>query len=253
MRSFAQQPAVKLAKYTETLPNSVVKIQMLPIPGGSIKIGKAMVKVKPFYIASTETVWEAFDVFIASGEPTKNYDQTKYAPDAIARPSRSYILPDLGWGHNGNPAINLSSDNVEMFCRWLSKETKKKYRVPTEAEWEFACRAGDMGPMKMTSALLESNSWYERNSKEKTHPVGKKLPNKFGLYDMLGNVGEWCTDLAGKPVVCGPSFADPAAKVSPTTRSRWNADWQDSDPQMPKSRWWLSDAPFAGFRVVCEP
>ncbi len=239
-----------LAPYTETLPGSVVKVEMIPIPGGTIVIGGKEVFVKPFWIASTETPWEAYDVFTASGPPSPPYDQTKFAPDAIARPSRSYILPDLGWGHHGYPVINLSFDSVTMYCRWLAAATKKKYSLPTEAEWEFACRAG---ASQANAADLEKQAWFAANSAKSTHPVGKKLPNKFGLFDMLGNVGEWGTDLDGKAVLCGPSFEDKIADVLPSKRSRFEPDWQESDPQIPKSRWWLSDAPFAGFRVVCEP
>ncbi len=247
-----QKPA-QLVKYTETLPNSVIKIQMLPVPAGKIKIGAKTVDVKPFYMASTETVWEAFDLFTSSGKPSPAYDQTKYGPDVVARPSRSYILPDLGWGHHGFPAISLSITNVEMFCRWISSVTKKKYRLPTEAEWEYACRAGTGGPVKMDKSALDKVGWYAGNSKEVTHAVGKKAPNAWGFYDMYGNTGEWAYDLTGKSVVCGATFLDKAEKVLPSARQYWVPDWQDSDPQIPKSRWWLSDGPFCGFRIVCEP
>jgi len=239
--------------FVQTLPGSVVKIRMVAIPGGTIQIGTKTVEVKPFWIAETDTPWEAYDVFLASGAPSPPYDQTKYAPDAIARPSKSYILPDLGWGHHGWPAINLSFISCEMYSRWLAAATKKKYRLPTEAEWEYACRAGVQGPWKMDKAQLDKIAWYAGNSKGMTHPVAKKLPNAFGLYDMLGNVGNWATDLDGQPVLCGNAFLDPASRFSPSLRRKWTPKWQEEDPQIPKSRWWLSDAPFAGFRVVCEP
>jgi len=140
-----------------------------------------------------------------------------------------------------------------MFCRWLAAETKKKYRLPTEAEWELACRAGAAGPWKIDKATLEKSAWYAGNSDKMSHPVGKKLPNKFGLYDILGNPGEWATDMAGKPVLCGGTFLDGAAGINPGTRRRWTPKWQETDPQFPKSRWWLADGKFVGFRIVCEP
>ena len=254
--SAAQPPAApggKLEPFTLTLPGSVVKMQMVPIPGGTVKIGARTVTVKPFWMARTETPWEAFDVFTASGPPSPAYDQTEYPPDAIARPSKSYILPDLGWGHNGYPAINLSFISTEMFCRWLSSATKQKYRLPTEAEWEHACRAGVAGPWRIDKALVEKTAWYAGNSSRTSHPVGKKLPNRWGLYDMFGNPGEWATDLEGKPVLCGGTFLDAPAGIIPGMRRRWSPKWQETDPQIPKSRWWLADAPFAGFRVVCDP
>lgn len=246
------QDSAAPAPYEVTLPKSVVKIKMVPIPGGTSTVGGKTSTIKPFFIATTETTWEAFDAFLASGPSSKPYDQTEYAADAIARPSKSYILPDLGWGHRGYPAINLSFTNVEMFCRWLSSVTGKKYRVPTEAEWDMAARGGVSGPWKADKAAIEKQSWNVTNTDEMTMPVAKKAPNAFGLYDMLGNVGEWTTDAEGKPLLCGPTFRDPLNAVSPNTRRRWQPSWQETDPQMPKSRWWLSDAPFAGFRVVCE-
>lgn len=229
--------------FIETLPESAVKFEMVPVPGGTVVIGDETVTVKPFYMATTETVWEVFDQFLLSGEPSRPYDQTEFAPDAIARPSRSYILPDKGWGHQGYPVINVSSTSVMMFCRWLSSVTGKKYRVPTEAEWELACRAGEAS---------EESAWHEGNSDEVTHQVGKKLPNKLGLYDMFGSVGEWATDLAGKPVLCGGIFTDSLADMSASKRRYWSREWQAHDPQLPKSRWWLSNGYFVGFRLVRE-
>ena len=258
--SAAQPPptsGAKLEPYTETLPGSVVKIQMLPIPGGTVNIRKTPVIVKPFWMAQTEIPWEAYDVFLASGPPSPAYDQTDYPVDAIARPSHSYILPDLGWGHNGYPAINVSFISTQMFCRWLTSATGKKYRLPTEAEWELACRAGypqrTPGAWKIDKALLEKSAWHAGNSDRLTHPVGKKSPDKLGLYDMLGNTGEWATDLEGKPVLCGGTFLDGPPGITPTMRRRWTPKWQATDPQFPKSRWWLADGKFVGFRIVCEP
>lgn len=225
---------------------------MVPVPGGTVTIGGKAYTVKPFYLARTETPWEAFDVFVASGPPSRPYDQTKFDVDAIARPSKSYILPDLGWGHHGFPAINLGFDSATMFCRWLAKETKKKYRLPTEAEWELACRLGHPGASKFDKATLDDEAWYAANSTSTTHAVGTKKPDKLGLFDMLGNVGEWAIDPDGKSLLCGGNFQDAPDAITPSSTKRWTPKWQEEDPQLPKSRWWLSDAPFAGFRLVCE-
>lgn len=254
--SAAQKPPANGKKpepFEQTVPKSAVKIEMIPIPGGTVKIGTETVKVKPFFIAKTETPWEVYDAFLESGEPSPPYDQTVYPPDAIALPSKSYILPDLGWGHNGYPAINISFTSATMFGRWIAAESKKKFRLPTEAEWELACRAGVAGEWKLDKSVLEKSAWYAANSEKTTHPVGKKEPNKFGLHDILGNTGEWATDKEGKSVVCGGTFLDPAEEITPLRRQRWNPKWQETDPQFPKSRWWLADAPFAGIRLVCEP
>ena len=242
-----------LQSYALTLPGSVVKVDMIAIPGGTLAVGGKAVPVKPFWMASMETSWEAFDAFQASGPPSKAYDQTKYDADAIARPSKSYILPDLGWGHHGFPAINISILSATMYCRWLSTQTGHKYRLPTEAEWEYACRAGAKTNAPLAPAQLDKVAWYAGNSDKRSRMVGKKQPNAWKLYDMLGNVGEWAIDADGKQVLCGGTFKDEAGKVGPGARERQTSAWQQTDPQLPKSRWWLSDGRFVGFRVVREP
>ena len=238
--------------YVEKLPDSTVEFKMVPVPGGTVKVGDKEVKVAPFFMGATEVPWEVFDAFLLSGEPSPPYDQTDFAPDVIARPSRSYILPDLGWGHQGYPVINVSSTNVEMFLRWLRSVTHKKYRLATEAEWQFACEGGSSGPWPPAKDVLDKEAWYAPNSGDLTHPVGKKEPNGYGLYDMLGNVGEWCKDMAGKDVLCGGDFTQDASQMTPFERRYWSPDWQTTDPQIPKSRWWLSDGFFVGFRLVCD-
>ncbi len=232
--------------YVEKLPSSTVEFKMVCVPGGEVKIGDKTVKVAPFYMGATEVTWDVFDGFLLSGEPSKPYEQKEFPPDAIARPSRPYILPDLGWGHAGYPVINVNTTNVEMFLRWLRSVTGKKYRLATEAEWELAASTS-------TTAPLADREWFADNAKDVSHPVGKKLPNSYGLYDMLGNVGEWATDLSGKPVLCGGDFTYSATDLKPTVRRYWSLEWQVTDPQLPKSRWWLSDGWFVGFRLVCDP
>ena len=249
---------VNLKSMTQIVPGSAAKIEMVLVPAGSVTITsadgitKTKVDIKPFWIAKTETPWEVFDAFTISGPPSPAYDQTPFAPDAIARPSKSYIPPDMGWGHFGFPVIHESNLNATMFCRWLASKTNKKFRLPTEAEWEYACRMGNDGPWTMAPAEISKVAWTAGNSGAQTHIVGKKLPNAWGLFDMLGNVGEWVTDLAGKPCIAGGAFSDKVSLINPGFRAYQTRAWQETDPQLPKSRWWLSDAHFAGFRVICE-
>jgi formylglycine-generating enzyme required for sulfatase activity len=139
-----------------------------------------------------------------------------------------------------------------MFCRWLRSVTKKNYRLPTEAEWELAARGGAVGDWSMSPEVLDKCEWYAGSKISTTKPVGKKEANKFGLFDILGNVGEWAIDLKGKPVLCGGDYGCDASLVKPSARQYYSEDWQMSDPQLPKSRWWLADGPFVGFRVVCD-
>lgn len=232
------------------VPGTTLEFKMAALPAGKATVLGREVVTKPVEIATTEATWELFDAFLLSGPPSPPYDKTEFPPDAVARPSRSYILPDLGWGHHGYPVINVSFTNAEMFCRWLSKETGKRYRLPTMAEWQLAARAGWEGPMEGEHA--KESEWFAGNSGSTTHPVGKLKPNPLGLHDMLGNVGEWATDPDGKPVLCGGDIGTEAKALSPTMHRYYDASWQASDPQLPKSRWWLSDGWFVGFRLVCE-
>lgn len=234
---------------TEKLPKTTVEFKMAAVPGGKIEVGGKTVDVKPFLMGTTEVPWEVFDAFLTSGEPSKPYEQMEFAPDAIARPSRSYILPDLGWGHQGYPVINVTDTTVEMFLRWLRSVTGKKYRLPTEAEWQLAASATKT-PLSDDEA--KKQEWFAENADGTTHPVGKLAPNPLGLHDMLGNVGEWAIDTNGKPVLCGGDISSPAAKLSPTQRRYWAPEWQATDPQIPKSRWWLADGWFVGFRLASD-
>lgn len=238
--------------FTITIPKALVEIKMVPIPGGTVTVGGKPVQVKPFFMATTELTWDAFDAYLLSGPASVPYDQTEFGPDAIARPSKSYVLPDRGWGRRGYPAISLNYDTALMAARWLGKETGRKVRLPNEAEWELAARAGVSGAWKHDAATIDKFAWHAGNAGATTHPVGKKEPNAFGLFDTLGNVGEWATDMKGDPLLMGSSFMDPAAKATPLERKYWAPAWQESDPQIPKSRWWLSDGPFAGMRIIIE-
>lgn len=228
--------------FTQKIPDTLVEFEMRPVAGGTVSLGDQKVEVKPFYMAKTETTWDMFDAFLLSGKPSPKYDQTEFAPDAISRPSRAYNLSDLGWGHEGYPVINVSSLNVTMFCRWLSKETGRTYRLPTEAEWQLAAQA-EMG------GDADAIAWHAGNADGTTHPVGKKAPNAHGLHDLFGNVGEWATRGEGF-VLCGPTLDDSAGDVKRGVRRLYDISWQENDPQLPKSRWWLSNGHFAGFRLV---
>jgi formylglycine-generating enzyme required for sulfatase activity len=256
------KPAEPFKPYTEHLRGTAVKIEMVPIMGGrfSFAIGKAQpipIELKSFWIAKTECTWDQFFTFSYQldlpREQRKNYFRDlRKEPDARTRPSWPYFDPTLGRGEDGCPVINITAHSAVMYCRWLSEKTGKKYRLPTEAEWEWACRAGS--PLaKLNLARLDEFAWHQGNSEETTHPVMKKKPNAWGLHDMLGNAGEWCTPMEGKvPVLRGGSYLSKPADVNCFARSPFDPSWQARDTEDPKSNCWLYDGPFAGFRVIRE-
>ena len=200
------------------------------------------------------------------------------AADAVRPgPTKPYADETFGHGREGNPVLCITHHAVMEYCRWLSAKTGKHYRLPTEAEWEWAARAGTTTAYSFGNdpAQLGECAWYEKNSEDVAHKVGKKKANPWGLLDMYGNVAEWCVDHykkdyyntfpAGKAtlepvllptatrysyVVRGGSWADPADMCRSATRRGSDKDWLKRDPQRPQSIWWMTDADFVGFRVV---
>jgi len=227
--------------FRETIPGSLVAFDMVavpPLPNG-----------KPFYIAKTEVTWDAYDIFAYRLDLTE--EQKAKGVDATSRPSKPYGAPDRGFGHKGYAAVGVPFHAAQQYCLWLSQKTGKKYRLPTEAEWEWACRAGGDGK-PLPKKELDKVAWYFETTEDKTQPVGTKAPNAWGLHDMLGNVAEWVVVPGKAPVVKGGSYQDDAKQVHPLARQPYSPDWQMSDAQEPKSKWWLSDGPQIGFRVVCD-
>jgi len=225
----------------QKIPDSLVSFKLIRLPDGEYK-GKA---IKSLWMAQTEVTWDAFDIWAFRFDQTDE-EQAK-GVDAKSRPSKPYGAPDRGYGHSGYPAIGMTHASAVLYCEWLSKKTGKKYRLPTEEEWEYAC----LGPGPETQAKT-AVAWFRANSQFKTWDVAKKSPTGWGLYDMLGNVMEWTTAKDGTGVCRGGSFMDPDEKVTPMERFLQTPKWNENDPQNPKSKWWLANASFVGFRVVCE-
>ncbi len=181
-------------------------------------------------------------------------------PDAVLRPTKPHIVTDRGFGHAGYPALSLSARGAQSFCEWLSAVSGRRYRLPTEAEWEAACRANappGTAPDAVWScgddpAAVPEFAWHRENSERKTHPVGSKAAGALGLQDLHGNVAEWCLAADGTAVLKGGSYRDPVKALRIDARQVPVAAWNQSDPNLPRSKWWLADAPFAGFRIVCE-
>ena len=230
------------APYRDSIPGTLVGFEMMPVPGA-----------QPLWIGKTEVTWDEYDIWAFRLDLTPQ--ERSSGVDATARPSRPYGAPDRGFGHHGYPALAMTYFAAQTYCIWLSAKTGKKYRLPTDAEWTRAARLGLAGDSALTAERRDALSWHAGNAGAKAHPAAAKAADALGLYDMLGNVAEWVsgTDSGGRPVVRGGSWNDPPDRVGPTARARQTSDWNETDPQFPKSRWWLADAPFVGFRLVREP
>ena len=231
--------------YRESIAGTLVTFEMVPVPGGAITVDGKATTVAPFYIGRTEATWDMYDVFALGLDTPK--DRTR--ADAISRPSQPYGAPDYGWGHAGYPAISVTRAAAEAFCEWLSNKTGKRYRLPTEIEWAHAAALAS-GGTAVTSERLAAIAWHKGNAEARTHPVGTRTADALGLFDLFGNAAEWVTTSDGTLVTRGGSFHDTPDAVGSAARAVQVEAWNERDPQLPKSRWWLSDAPFVGFRIV---
>jgi formylglycine-generating enzyme required for sulfatase activity len=250
--------------YHVTIPGTTVAYDMIAIPAGEFEMGSARhkVKVDPFWMQAHEVTWDEYRLFMfaAQAGETGRPDQVV---DAVSRPTKPYVEMSFGMGINGFPAISMTQHAANQYAEWLSAKTGEFYRLPTEAEWEYACRAGDDTP-----AAIGDYAWYNANSGGQYHKVAGKKPNAWGLYDMLGNVMEWTLDAyapyhAGAETnpwvkatapypnsVRGGSWNDAAALVTCSARVGSDPAWKQQDPQLPKSIWYMTDAQWLGFRLV---
>ncbi len=282
----AQDSAKLFVAYKFTLPNSTLQCKMVPIDAGNFLMGspttekdrlpdegpQRRISVSAFWMGTFEVTRDEFDVFYKDETTSENS-----SVDAVTRPSPQYI--DLSWGmgkEGGYPVNSMSQFAALMYCKWLYTKTGVFYRLPTEAEWEYACRAGSTTRYYFgdDENQLANYAWYGKNSGGKFQKVGQKLPNAWGLYDMLGNVSEWTMDhydakrLENLPdgsadpmvaantskypkVLKGGGFFDDAEQLRCAIRIQSDNLWNKRDPQIPKSKWWLTDASSVGFRIIC--
>jgi formylglycine-generating enzyme required for sulfatase activity len=166
------------------------------------------------------------------------------------------LLGDVGWGRERRPAINVSWEDAHVYCQWLNDWTGERFRLPSEAEWEHACRAGTATPWSVDGgeAQLSEYAWFSRNSAGMTHPVGEKRPNAFGLYDMHGNVWEWCADAWNDNYNNAPSDGAAWLTGDPSLRVLRGGSWSDR-PQILRSAYRIRNSPSSrdsssGFRVA---
>jgi len=261
-------------KYSVTIPGTTISYDMVPVPGGEFEMGSTSrtespvhkVRIEPFWMQAHEVTWDEYRLFMFAKQAGETVNEDALV-DAVSRPTKPYVEMSFGMGLNGFPAISMTQHAANKYAEWLSAKTGQFYRLPTEAEWEYACRA-DNAPV----AKLDDYAWYGANSNGKYQKVAAKKPNAWGLYDMLGNVMEWTLDqyvpgyaqFAGKIVtepwvratkpypqaVRGGSWNDNADLVTCTARVGSDPSWKMEDPQLPKSIWYHTDAQWLGFRLV---
>ena len=271
-----------MAAYKMTIPGTTVDFEMVPIPRGKFTMGtpesekgrkkdegpQHKVDIEPFWMGKYEVTWDEYRLFMfasLSGEAPG----ADAVVDAISRPTKPYVEMSFGMGTNGYPAISMTQHAANKYAEWLSAKTGQFYRLPTEAEWEYACRAGTTGAFSFDDvSRIGDYAVFGDNSNGKYAKIGTKKPNPWGLYDMHGNVMEWtldqyAVDTYRKPpadwvrskeayphTVRGGGWADDPDKLRCGSRDFSDPTWKAQDPQLPKSIWYLTDAQSVGFRLV---
>ena len=279
--------------YSTEIPGTEVSFEMLPIPGGKFKMGSPdnekgrgadegpvhEVEIAPFWMEKNEVTWNEFQLFMYPEEEkkaraTKNLSaELNKMTDAVTHPTQPYVEMSFGMGTDGFPAISMTQHAANKYCQWLSAKTGHFYRLPTEAEWEYAARAGTTTAYFWgdDASKLSEYCWWGKNSDFKYQKVGKKKANPWGLHDILGNVAEWTLDQYDPAYYMSSPAANPwnkATKPYPhvargghwddedvtmlrsSVRRFSDKSWKQQDPQLPKSIWYHTDAQFLGFRVV---
>lgn len=273
----------KPATYEVTIPNTTVSYGMVPVPAGVFEMGSPnsdpqhksdeqpphKVRVDAFWMQEHEVTWDEYRLFMFANQ-SGEIAQKDQVVDAVSRPTHPYVEMSFGMGINGYPAISMTQHAANKYAEWLSARTGEFYRLPTEAEWEYACRAGTTTPYFFGSdpAQLSEYAWYAEDSDGKYQKVASKKANPWGLYDMLGNVMEWTLDqyepyqsgeetnpwvkatAAYPQSVRGGSWHDGAADCRCASRVPSSSSWKRQDPQLPKSIWYHTDAQWLGFRLI---
>lgn len=273
--------------YKQEIPHTGLYIEMTPIPAGEFLMGttaeefaheedespQRRVAIDAFWMGVHEVTWDVFELFLDKDhEKAISTKPISIEVDGLSRPSTPYLDMTFGMGKENKPALAMTQYGAIQFCKWLYLKTGVFYRLPTEAEWEYAARAGSQSPYFFGDDLtrLQEFAVFELNSNGETMPVGSKSPNPWGLYDMLGNVMEWTYDhyapykvfdgVLNNPVekskalypqvLRGGHYESAASDLRSGKRFASDPVWKQLDPQIPKSQWWFPEAPFVGMRVV---
>lgn len=280
--------------YDELIEHTDVTIPMVPIRGGTFLMGspedegeresdegpQRRVEISPFWMGKYEITWDQYDAWGEEMDQLRRKafgiaaNERDLIVDGISKPTEPYTDMSFGMGKRDYPAICMTQHAARTFCQWLSAKTGRYYRLASEAEWEYACRAGTTTAYSFGDdpEQLDDYAWYFENSDGQYQKVGQKKPNPWGLYDMHGNVAEWVLDqydperyskledgvsnpllvpLEVYPrVVRGGSWDDDPEMLRSAARLASDPDWKQQDPQIPRSIWYHTDALGVGFRIV---
>lgn len=295
------------------------EFEMLPIPGGTFTMGspegeegrkadegpQREIKIEPFWMGKVEVTWDLYRQFMdnenlnyvtrnKNGSLNRDNDRQTPEPnkaegdetlvDILSQPTAPFHVMHFNMGNGAGysedyPACSMTQHAASKFCEWLSAQTGHYYRLPTEAEWEYACRAGSKTAYSFgdDASKLEEYAWFRKNARidavyeYEYQPVGEKKPNAWGLHDMHGNVAEWVIDsyqtsYAKVPngtlnpvqlskdryprVVRGGHFEMDADGLRSAARHPSHPSWKENDPQAPRSIWYHTKARWLGFRIV---
>ncbi|MEX0716156.1 MAG: formylglycine-generating enzyme family protein [Planctomycetaceae bacterium] len=291
-----------MVPYAATIPGTDVKYEMVPVPGGTSLIGspaaetgrhddeapRFTVRVEPFWIGKYEVTWAEYRCYMETLDVFNDLAARGVRPlakpedvDAVTTPS-AVFRPQFTFANGDDPrlpAAMMSQFAARQYTKWLSGLSGAFHRLPSEAEWEYACRAGAETAFSFDDAARFAEfGWCAANSDQTTHRVGLKKANAWGLHDMHGNVAEWVLDrydphayrrFEGKTIAAdaailwptqlaprvlrGGSYESEAVECRSAARlPSADGDWQSRDPNFPHSPWWFSDetALGVGFRII---
>lgn len=300
---FVVTPMGYMVPYTAKIPGSDVTFEMIPVPNGTFRLGsdrrqighdtneapQVRFEMSPFWIGRTEVTWAEFADYMNLGFYFKSFERFKMREvnednqvDVITAPSTLYdpVYTFTAGGTRDHPAISMTQFTAKQYTQWLSKTSGTYYRLPSEAEWEYACRAGSDTAWSFGNnpRQLAEYGWFRSNSGGERHAIAQKKPNAWGIHDMHGNAAEWVldadpqegylrllktkdrsnTNVIGWPtglygcIVRGGSYQDPVERCRSAARSFSDEDWFEEDASLPQSPFWFaSDVGLGvGFRIV---
>ena len=303
-----EKPYVKIdggfmVPYTATIPGTKIKYTMIPIRGGKFTMGSPddeddrvddegpqfEVTVEPFWMGRYEVTWIEYKKFMDLLDEFKALKRFKLRIVTADTEIDGVTCPSPLWDPtftfeegeaDREAAATMTQYAAKQYTKWLSKISKDFYRLPTEAEWEYACRAGTTTAYYFgdDSSELEDHGWHIENSDDARQEVGLFDPNPWGLYDMYGNVAEWVLDeyhedgythvekdasvsvdqAYRRPkkifprVARGGSYDLSPEECRSASRLASDKEWQAREPNFPRSPWWHTSSPAkgVGFRLL---